>query len=134
MVRNRMRQVINSLILQPKKLFLIDGLGACLTTFFLLAILIPFEQFFGMPRPALIFLSVIALCYALFSFGCYYYITENWKPFLNIISIANLAYCFITAGFVIYFYSLLTTLGVTYFLLEISLICGLVTLERLSLK
>ncbi len=124
-----MQQYFNKLLLKPKRLFLIDGLGAFLTAFFLFAILRTFNEYFGMPQTTLVFLSIIALAFSFYSFCCFFLVNNNWHPFLRAITIANLLYCCLTLGLVIYNYPRLTFLGVTYFLLEIIIVCGLVFLE-----
>ena len=124
-----MQKVINKLTLNPKRLFLFDGLGALLTAFFLFVILRSFNGYFGMPKTTLNFLSIIALAFSVYSFCCFFLISNNWHPFLKAISIANLLYCCLTVGLVIYHYPLMTTLGVTYFLIEIVMVCVLVFFE-----
>lgn len=120
---------LNKLSLKPRKLFLIDGFGAFLTAFSLFAILRTFNEYFGMPKTTLNFLSIIALAFSVYSFCCFFLVNNNWHPFLQAISIANLLYCCLTFGFVIYNYPRLTSLGVAYFLIEIVIICGLVYIE-----
>ena len=129
----RLSHIINSWVSNPKRLFLLDSSGAFLTAFFLVAILSIFEEYFGMPRQILTFLSIIALIYAIYSIYCYYFVGDKWRLFLKIICIANGLYCCLTIGLVFYFYPRLTILGITYFLLEIILICGLVIIERKAL-
>lgn len=124
-----MQQFFNKLALNPKRLFLIDGFGAFLTAFFLFAILRTFNEYFGMPKTTLDFLSIIALAFSVYSFCCFFLVNNNWHPFLRAISIANLLYCCLTLGLVIYNYPRLTILGVTYFLIEIVIVCGLVFFE-----
>jgi hypothetical protein len=126
--------IINKLTLNPKRIFLIDSFGAFLTAFFLVAILSTFEKYFGMPRQILVFLSIVALVYAIYSICCFYFIESNWRPFLKTICITNLIYCGLTIGLVINFYPRLTILGTTYFLLEIILISVLVIIERKALS
>jgi uncharacterized membrane protein HdeD (DUF308 family) len=53
----------------------------------------------------------------------------NWTPFIKGISIANLLYCVLTIGLVIFYNPQLTTIGIAYFLGEIAIICGLVCIE-----
>ena len=124
-----MQQFFNKLALNPKRLFLIDGFGAFLTAFFLFAILRTFNEYFGMPKTTLDFLSIIALAFSVYSFCCFFLVNNNWHPFLRAISIANLLYCCLTLGLVIYNYPRLTILGVIYFLIEIVIVCGLVFFE-----
>jgi hypothetical protein len=54
---------------------------------------------------------------------------DNWPPFLRMISTANLLYCCLTLGLVIYYFPVLTILGVVYFIAEIMVVCGLVFVE-----
>ena len=124
----------NKLILNPKRLFLIDGFGAFVTAFFMFAILRTFNEYFGMPKLTLDFLSIIALAFSVYSFCCFFLVSNNWHPFLRTISIANILYCCLTLGLVIYYYPLLTILGVTYFLIEIIIVVVLVFLEISALK
>ena len=129
-----MKKLFNKLILNPKRLFLIDSFGAFLTAFFLFAILRTFNEYFGMPKMTLDFLSIIALAFSVYSFCCFFLVSNNWHPFLKAISIVNLLYCCLTLGLVIYYYSLLTILGVTYFLIEIIIVVVLVFFEINVLK
>ncbi len=120
---------INQMILNPKKLFLIDSLGALLSAFLLGAVLVRFESAFGMPRKALNLLSIIACIFSIYSFMSYLLIKENWKPYLKIIAYANLIYCCLTIGFTLYFNSELTNWGLIYFLSEVAVIITLAIIE-----
>lgn len=121
--------MINKLILGPKKLFLIDCLGALISAFLLGVVLVLFEEFIGMPKEVLYYLALIACIFAVYSFFCYFHFPNNWQPFMKAIAIANLLYCLTTIGLVIYFYSQLTTLGAMYFLGELAIIIALISLE-----
>jgi hypothetical protein len=118
----------------PKTIFLIDGFGALLTAIILLAILMPFQDFFGMPKDILTFLSLIALAFAIYSFCCYFFLERNWKPFLFGISIANFFYCCLTLSLVYFCFAELTGLGVTYFMVEVLVVMGLVIVEWKLIK
>lgn len=124
-----MQQMFNKLTFNSKRLFIVDGLGACLTAFLLAAILTPLNEYFGMPRTVLIILSIIAFFFAFYSICCFFLINKKWQPFLKIIAIANILYCCLTTLFVIKYFTILTILGVSYFLFEIAIICGLVFFE-----
>jgi hypothetical protein len=115
--------------LQPKQLFLIDGFGAMLSAFLLGVILTRFESTFGMPREALYFLAALPCLFALYDFACYFRITENWRPFLKTIAIANLLYCCLSIGFLLLHYPSLTALGWLYFLLELAIVIVLASME-----
>ena len=121
--------MLEKLTANPKRLFLIDSLGAILTAFNLAVILAGFEEYFGMPVDVLYFLAGIACIFAVYSCICYYHFPNRWPPFLKAIAIANLLYCCLTMGFVIAYYLQLTALGVSYFLLELIIVVGLVSIE-----
>lgn len=129
MLYNRVREATQ----KPKTLFLIDGLGAFVTAFFLFVILRRFNDYFGMPQKALVYLSLIAVVFCLYSITCFFFLRDNWKPFLRAISIANLLYCCLTISLVIRYFPKLTFLGLTYFLVEIMIVCGLVFIELKTL-
>ncbi len=124
-----MKQLFNKLALNPKRLFLIDGLGALLTALLLFAILRTFNEYFGMPKTTLIILSIIALLFCFYSFCCFFFVNNNWHPFLRAIIVANILYSCLTLGLVIYNFPRLTILGVIYFLVEIVVVGGLIFFE-----
>ncbi|GAA4006997.1 hypothetical protein GCM10022408_18600 [Hymenobacter fastidiosus] len=123
-----------TLNLKPKTVFLLDGLGAVLTAVILTEVLKTFNEYFGMPRKALTLLSILALIFAVYSFSCFAFSGTDSPKLLKPIIGANLTYCVLTLGLVIYFYNQLTVLGLTYFVGEILLICGLVCIEIKALK
>jgi hypothetical protein len=129
-----MDRIINRLTHKPKLLFLVDAIGAFLTAFFLLAILRPFDAYFGMPTAILTYLSIIAGLFCLYSLTCFFLVIEQWRPFLRAIAIANLLYACLTFGLVVYYYDRLTLLGIVYFLAEILIICWLVWIELKAIK
>ena len=118
----------------PRKVFLIDGIGAAISAVFLGILLISFQEYIGMPECILIFLSFIAAIFAVYSFSCFLFIKQKSPLFLRIIACSNLIYCLLTGGMVVYFQDQLTPLGFCYFLAEIGLILGLVFLEFKVLK
>lgn len=121
--------MLDKLARHPRTLFLIDGLGALLTAVLLFALLGTFDEYFGMPRGPLLFLSAIALAFCAYSMCCFFFIGRSWQPFLLIISIANLLYCLLTSCLVVYYYSQLTGLGLAYFIVEMVIVCGLALVE-----
>ncbi len=115
--------------IKPRTLFLIDSLGALLSAFFLFVVLKRYEEYFGMPKHVLNYLSVIALAFFLYSFTCFYFINKNWKIFLGIIISANLLYTLLTLSLVIFHLKILTLPGLIYFIVEMVVIIGLVSIE-----
>ena len=122
-------KLINHLIEKPKTLFLIDSLGAILTVFILFVIMRQLNEYIGMPIIVLTYLSIIAICFFIYSTACFLFLKERWTPFIRLIGIANLLYCALTIGLLIKYYSLLRIIGTIYFLIEIVIICGLSYVE-----
>jgi hypothetical protein len=125
-----MRTLFDRLRQRPRLIFLIDGIGASVSAFFLGVVLTALEGYVGMPRTVLWFLALVALAYAAYSIGCYCLLRTGWRRWLRVLSRLNLAYCGVTAGLVVAFRARLTLVGATYFVLEILLIGALVVLER----
>lgn len=126
--------IIKALTFKPKIVFLIDGLGAFLTVVFLNTILRTFNEYFGMPLKTLTLLSIIALTFAIYSLSCFVFSDDKSQNLLRPIIVANLTYCILTIGLVIYFYSKLTTLGISYFVGEILILSALIHIEIKTLK
>lgn len=127
------RQILKKIVKNPKKLFLIDSIGAGLTLFFLLAILLPFNEQVGLPPSVLLALAVPVLLFALYSACCFLFAGTHWRSLLKAIAVANLLYCCMTAGLIMANYAQLTLLGITYFVLEIAVVCALVSVELRAL-
>lgn len=120
--------------ISPKILFIVDAIGAFITAFLLFVVLRPFNEYIGMPKYILSYLSLIAILFCAYSITCFFVVNKNWRLFLKIISIGNILYCCLTMGLVIYFFNQLTIFGIAYFLLEIVLILLLVRIELAVLK
>jgi hypothetical protein len=114
---------------EPRKLFLIDGLGAALTTFSLFFVLRHYHDYFGMPANILTYLSAIGLLYFAYSMSCYFLLKDYWAPFIRIIGICNFLYCILTITFLHTHYNNLTRIGLAYFLAEILTIMLIVYIE-----
>lgn len=123
------RNFIKYLTVKPKALFLIDSLGAMLTAFLLFVVVRYFNEYFGMPKTVLTYLSAIAACFFIYSMACFYFLKGNRTRFIIVIGIANLLYCILTILLLIVYYPTLTTVGIAYFLIEIAIVCGLVYIE-----
>jgi hypothetical protein len=122
-------KIIKQLSSNPQKLFLIDSIGALTTASLLFVVLRNFNEYFGMPERILTYLSVIAVGFCIYSTTCFFIHKANWTPLIQGISIANLIYCVLTIGLVIFYAPQLTIIGVVYFIGEVVIICGLVYIE-----
>lgn len=124
-----MKKLIKHFTKRQKTLFLIDSLGAFITAFFLLVIALRFNEYFGMPKTVLTYLSLIAICFCIYSAACFLFLKGGFTPYIRFIGIANLLYCALTTGLLIKYNSLLTITGTIYFLIEIVIICVLSYVE-----
>ncbi len=115
--------------LRPKSIFLLDGLGALLSAILLCIVLRTFNQYIGISKTTLTYLSWLAVLFSIYSLTCFFVLSNHWKPFLILISIANLLYGTLTLGIIIYNYHYITLIGIIYFLAEIAIIYLLVFIE-----
>lgn len=125
----KLNQMLHKLQKNPKKVFLIDALGAFISLFSFLCILTPLQVYFGMPTAVLFVLSICAIVLFIYSFSCYKWIQLNWKPYLKIIIIFNSLYTAFSIGLIFYHFNQLTFLGLSYFCIEIAIIFMLIYLE-----
>ncbi len=121
--------VPNLRTLKPKQLFLLDAFGAALSAFFLGFVLVKYQVYIGMPENVLYILALIPCLFIIYDLLCYVLLKDNWRPYLRIIAYANLLYCDTTLILSIYHFKKLTTLGLTYFTVELLLIIALSMLE-----
>lgn len=129
-----MRKSSKQFISNPKNIFLLDSLGALLTTFLLYFVLRNFNAFFGLSKDVFELLSILALIFFVYSISCYFFVKRNWKSYLKIICTANILYCILTFGIILYYYQNISIFGIAYFLAEILVIIGLVFLEIKIIK
>lgn len=115
--------------MQPRKLFLVDSLGALLSAILLGLVLARFEPTFGMPQNVLYVLAVIPCIFSIYSFFCFFKNIRKWQLYMKIIAIANMLYCCLTLSLMMYFYQKLTVLGLLYFGLEIIVVVVLAFIE-----
>lgn len=127
--KSKYEQLIDYFRLKPKKLFLLDGLGALLSAFCLGVVLVKLEHLIGMSPKVLKILALLACVFAAYSLSSSYFVKENWSIYLKIIAAANFLYCCTTMILVVYFLTQLTTLGIVYFVVEVVIILSLVRIE-----
>jgi len=122
-------EIFNQLKLDPKKLFLIDALGALVSAFFLGVVLVRFNSLIGMPIETLYVLATLPCFFAVYSFYCYFFVKSNWRPFLKIVAVVNLMYCCLTISLMFFYSVKLELWGWAYFVVEILVIITLVSIE-----
>jgi len=124
-----MQKLIKYFAEKQKTLFLIDSIGALITAFSLFVVMRTFNAYFGMPEKELTYLSIIAVCFGIYSAFCFLFLKRELSPFIKLIGFANLFYCALTFGLIIKHYSSLTLMGIAYFLIEIIIIWALSYVE-----
>lgn len=115
--------------LQPKTIFLIDGMGALVSAILLGLVLAKLETFFGLPKNVLHVLAGIALLLAVYSLSNAFIQPANPSKRLKLIAVANLLYCLLTIVLLLVFYPKLTMFDVFYFIGELLIILSLVFIE-----
>tara|TARA_R110002096_G_scaffold77896_12_gene183525 strand:- start:24312 stop:24746 length:435 start_codon:yes stop_codon:yes gene_type:complete len=115
--------------MRPHQVFLVDGLGALVSTLLLGIMMVRFESIFGMPASVLYALAAIAAGFSLYSILCWVIEPANWRPWLRGIASANLLYCCLTVGLVITRQDDLSLLGTSYFAGEIAVVVVLALFE-----
>ena len=113
----------------PKKLFLIYGLGALLSAILLGVVLVQLEYLFGIPKSTLYFLASLPCLFTVYDYYCYIKVDANVGAFLKGIAIANLVYCCLSIGLAIYHREKISNLGWIYILMEVLIICTLAIVE-----
>ncbi len=130
-----MKTLLNKLAKNPKKIFLIDALGALFTCVLLIVIQTKLKFYFGMPVKTLTILSIIAFALFWYSTACFTLFQKiNWKQHLKRIARANLIYCGLTFVLLVYNYKIITPLDWIYFFGEIIIISFLVSIELRMVK
>jgi hypothetical protein len=114
---------------ETRKLFLIDALGAAVTSFSLFFVLRNYNEYFGMPQNSLTYMSILGLFYFTYSISCFYFVTNRFILCLRIIAIANILYSTLTIILLYVHYNDLTKIGLAYFLSETLIIAVLAYVE-----
>ena len=113
----------------PRKLFLIDGVGAMLSAFLLGIVLVKLEHFFGIPVPTLYLLASLPVLFALYDFYSYRQGDDKLAVLLKGIAMMNLGYCLLSIGLAFYHHKVVTYLGWIYIILEIMIVVAIAILE-----
>lgn len=113
----------------PRNVFLLDGIGALISTFFLGFVLVQLQSYIGMPESTLYILAGLAFCYFIFSSSCYFFLKKNWSPFLRIIAMANLLHVVYTIYLLFSNQQSITNLGFCYFVIEIIIVIWVAYVE-----
>jgi len=114
---------------KPRVLLLADGLGALVSAASLGILLPSLPALFNMPVRVLYALAGVAVVLAMVSLTGYARQVKSIGRYLKIVAAANLAYCLLTIGLVVVWYSQLLVADFVYFGLELAVIGVLVYVE-----
>lgn len=115
--------------MNTKSLFLIDSIGAFISAFMLGFVLVNWEVYFKVPVDSLNTLAILAVLLSLFSLTCYLFVKHNLTLYFKIIASLNLMYCLLTSVYIYTDFTVMTNLGLLYFIGEIAIILILVKTE-----
>jgi len=125
--------MINALIKgfgkNPRRLFVVDGVGAIISAFLLGIVLVRLESIFGIPPFALYILAAIPIFFAIYDVYSHEQPIQRSGSFLIRIAIMNFSYCLLSLGMAIYHSGSLTFLGWGYILIEIFIVCTIGFIE-----
>ncbi len=124
--------VIDNLVKKPRKLFVIDGLGALLSAFLLGVVLVQLKHLIGVPSQTLYILASIPVLFAVYDLVCFYRWREGHSKYLKYIAFANILYCVFSIVMMINHAHSLTALGWTYFIIEILIVLAIALIELKS--
>lgn len=113
----------------PRRLFLIDALGALLTASILGLLLPHFAQGWGIPRRDLYFLAGGVLLLFFYSISIFLIQPRYWLMYLRIIAGANFSYCLLTLALLWHWRQSAQTMAYTYFIGEALVIFGIARWE-----
>jgi len=112
-----------------KSLFIIDGVGAILSMFFLGVVLVRLNEIVGMPVNTLYILAAIPIAFLLYDIIALFQHPDKQQSLLRGIAVLNSIYCIISLTFLFLHHHDLTMWGWVYFILEIIVLVILVGIE-----
>ena len=124
-----LQNAINQVQTNPKKLLLLDGIGAIVSAFLLGIVLTQLNDLVGIPIPTLYFLAFLPCLFAIFDFYHYQKNNNQVATPLRIIAILNLLYCCLSIGLGIYHFETITFLGWFYIVVEVMIVVGIAVWE-----
>jgi len=119
---------MSSSLWTPRAILLLDGIGAVVTAVCVGVLLPLLHSWFGVPVLELRLLGGIAVGLALFSLTTHF-LGRTSASTLRFVATANLAYCVLTGGLLIWLWPAPTTLALLYFGGEIAIVATLARRE-----
>lgn len=115
--------------LQPRRIFLLDALGA-LTTASILGLVLPlFNNLFLLEDHIFYLLSAYVVILFFYSSSVYIFQPSSWVPHLRVIASANAAYCIFTIAIIMFKSEVVSIYTIIYFTGEAILIFFIAFIE-----
>lgn len=121
--------MLEKLLSNPRRLFLIDAMGALVTCSVQVLFLLLPAKYFEIPEGILKSLISVAFAFFIYSISCYFFAGDKWKLLLRVIATLNIIYCGYTVGIIFYFAEQLTILAKWYFWSEVLIILTMAFVE-----
>jgi hypothetical protein len=121
--------IAEKLATNPRRAFLMDGLGAVVSALALGIGLPAIHPLIGMPREVLLVLAAIPVVFALYSLGCAARLPRSWPKWLRGIAVMNGGYALLSMAMLATHAATIQPLGWAYFLGEIALLGIMAPLE-----
>lgn len=121
--------IINSFVKKPNALFLVDSIGAFISAFCLLIISRYYSDYIGINHSTFQLLAILPIVFGIYSACCFLFVKRCFKPFIQIIALANLIYCLITLILLGTLFAEITILGLSYFVVELMIIALIISIE-----
>jgi hypothetical protein len=121
--------MINQFKMNPRRVFLFDGIGAFISALMLGVVLVRFSEIIGLDVSTLILLASFPCIFALYDFLCYFFVNKSYSRFIIIIAISNLLYCVLSIGLAFYHVETITLIGWTYIIIEVIIVLVISIME-----
>ena len=119
---------LDTLAAKPRRLVLVDAIGALVTAVVVGLVLPPLHRDIGISRGALQALGALATMFTIMSWGAFFLVPHP-RSYLRAIGIANLGYVAVTGVVLVAAHDTVTGIGLAYFLVEGALVVALAALE-----
>lgn len=113
----------------PKRLFIVDGVGALLSAFLLGIVLVYFESFFGIPKNVLYILASFPILFAILDFFFLFQNRTKVGRNLKLIALLNIFYCFLSIGLAVMHIDAISRFGWASISVEILIVLALAAVE-----
>ena len=114
---------------QSKRIFLIDGAGALVSTLALGLVLPAFQSHIGMPSEILYGLAAAPALFLIYDLSVVRWAKSGLAPWLKGIIAGNTAYALASVILFVKHFDALTSLGLAYFVLELLVLAVLIAYE-----